>query len=145
MNNDFVLVNTKIAPDVFIKVLQVKRMLSEGGVKKTGDAIAAVGISRSAYYKYKDFVFEYNRSGLESMFTLFFELADISGVLSEILKVFVDDGFNVMTINQNIPINGYASVTITARYRGNDVSFEALTAKMRLIDGVNKVQLLAVQ
>ena len=145
MNNDFVLVNTKIAPEVFLKVLKVKKMLSEGSVKKTGEAIAAVGISRSAFYKYKDFVFEYHKSGMERMFTLFFELFDISGVLSEILKVLADGGFNVMTINQNIPINGYANLTITARYGGEDISFEELTGKIRQLAGVNKVQLLAVQ
>ena len=79
------------------------------------------------------------------MFTLFFELSDISGVLSEILKVLAVGGFNVMTINQNIPINGYANLTITARYGGKDISFEELTGKIRQLAGVNKVQLLAVQ
>ena len=56
-----------------------------------------------------------------------------------------EGGFNVMTINQNIPINGYANLTITARYGGKDISFEELTGKIRQLAGVNKVQLLAVQ
>ncbi len=145
MENKFVLVNSKAAPEIFLKVLSVKQMLADGRYKKTGDAIAAANLSRSAYYKYKDYVFEYNRSGNEQMFTLFFELADYSGVLSAILNTLATSGFNVLTINQNIPINGYANVTITARYRGNDVSFEELMGNIRQLAGVNKVQLLAVQ
>ena len=145
MNGEFMLVNAKIAPEVFLKVLKVKQILSEGKIKKTGEAISSVGLSRSAYYKYKDYVFEYNASGNERMFTLFFELADYSGVLSEILKTLADRGFNVLTINQNIPVNNYANVTITARYGRKDVSLEEMMGKIRQLAGVNKVQLLAVQ
>lgn len=145
MNGEFLLVNSKIAPEVFLKVLKVKQILAEGSIKKTGEAISMVGLSRSAFYKYKDFVFEYNASDSERMFTLFFELADYSGVLSQILKTLAAGGFNVLTINQNIPVNGYANVTITARWGGKNVSLEELTGKIRQLAGVNKVQLLAVQ
>lgn len=145
MSNEYLLISSKIAPEAFMKVLQVKKMLSEGKSTKINDAIAATGISRSTFYKYKDYVFEYNKKGVERVFTFFFDLADVSGVLSEILKIFAQGGFNVLTINQNIPVNGYANVTITARYGGEDVSFEELAAEIRQLNGVNKVQLLAVQ
>ena len=145
MSNDYILLSSKVAPEAFLKVLEAKRMLSSGRTKKIHEAISAVGLSRSTFYKYKDYVYEYNADKAESMFTLFFELADVSGVLSDILKTYADGGYNVLTINQNIPVNGCANVTITARCGGKNMNYEELTGEIRRLDGVNKVQLLAVQ
>ncbi len=144
MDNDYVLLNTKIASDVILKVLAVKRLLSSGSVKKTGDAIEKVGISRSAFYKYKDYVFDYSGDRFGHMFTLSFELRDVSGVLSEILKTLAAFGCNVLTINQNIPINSVANVTVTARIDEN-LNLETLTDEFKRLDGVIRVGLLAMQ
>lgn len=144
MADDFVLVSTKAAPEVFLKVVEAKRLLSSGLAKKTGEAIDAVNISRSAFYKYKDYVFGYGEKSLEHVITLFLELADTSGVLSEILAAIAMFGGNVLTINQNIPINNTANVIISARL-GSDASSELMTEKLRQLKGVIKVKLLSVQ
>lgn len=145
MSNDYILLNSKVAPEAFVKVLEAKKMLSSGRTKKIHEAISFAGISRSTFYKYKDYVYEYNADKAEGMFTLFFELADISGVLSDILKIYADGGYNVLTINQNIPVNGCANVTVTARSGKKNMDYEKLAGEIRRLDGVNKVQLLAVQ
>ena len=144
MDNDYVLLNTKIASDVILKVLAVKRLLSSGSVKRTGEAIERVGISRSAFYKYKDYVFDYSGDRFGHMFTLSSELKDISGILSDILKTLAEFGCNVLTINQNIPINSIANVTVSARAE-ESLSLETLTDNIKRLDGVNRVELLAMQ
>lgn len=144
MDNDYVLLNTKIASDVILKVLAVKRLLSSGSVKRTGEAIERVGISRSAFYKYKDYVFDYSSDRFGHMFTLSIELKDISGILSDILKTLAEFGCNVLTINQNIPINSIANVTVSARAE-ESLSLETLTDNIKRLDGVNRVELLAMQ
>lgn len=143
MDNGYVLVNTKVVPEVVLKVLEVKRLLSSGECKKTSEALDKVLLSRSAFYKYKDYVFDYSDTSFEHLFTLYFELRDVSGILSEILKTLAKAGANVLTINQNIPINQVAGVTVTARMENTD--FNTLTDKIKHIDGVNTVKLLAVQ
>ena len=144
MNDKYVLVNSKAAPEVFLKVLEVKALLSDGRAKTVSEAIGTVGISRAAYYKYKDYVFDYSESNLEHIFMVLFELTDISGVLSEILKTIAQYGCNILTINQNIPVNRTANVIITARF---DVSrgLDELIGALKSIFGVNKVSVLDVQ
>ena len=50
----FLLVDSSALPDVFLKVLQAKELLASGSVSNISTAARQAGISRSAFYKYKD-------------------------------------------------------------------------------------------
>ena len=52
----FYLVAADALPEVFLRVAEAKRMLQVGEAATVGDAARQVGISRSAFYKYKDAV-----------------------------------------------------------------------------------------
>ena len=52
----YYLVSAEALPEVFIKVAEAKRMLQVGEADTVGEAARLVGISRSAFYKYKDAV-----------------------------------------------------------------------------------------
>ena len=54
----FLLVDSSALPDVFLKVLQAKELLASGSVSNISTAARQAGISRSAFYKYKDYVFD---------------------------------------------------------------------------------------
>ena len=71
----YLLVDASVLPDVFTKVIEVKKILSKGMVKTVNDAVKEVGISRSAYYKYRDSVFPFYETSRGKVITLLFEVS----------------------------------------------------------------------
>ena len=56
---NFYLINASIVPDIYKKVIKAKSLLASGEAKSASQAAKMADISRSAYYKYKDAIFEY--------------------------------------------------------------------------------------
>ena len=106
-------------PEIFVKVAEAKRMMQTGEADTVGAATKQVGISRSAFYKYKDAVQPFNDMKAEHIITFYCMLKDNTGVLSSVLSVFATSGANILTINQSIPTNGCAAVTISAETSGH--------------------------
>ncbi|MBQ7793512.1 MAG: ACT domain-containing protein [Clostridia bacterium] len=144
MNSTFILVDRTVAPDVFVKVVDAKEKLSSGRYKTVSDALEAANISRSAFYKYKNYVFAHSRFDTEQIVTLFFTLDDVAGILSDILILLSAAGANILTINQNIPTNSVANVTISMRTDDMTVELDKMIEKLKSVDGVNKIELLSM-
>lgn len=100
------LIRASVLPPVYQKVVEAKRMLSSGAARSVADAVRNVGISRSAFYKYKDCVFAYDALTQGKMITIQSTLDDRPGVLSSLLAYLSDSGVNILTINQSIPVRG---------------------------------------
>ena len=130
-------------PEIFIKVAEAKRMMQTGEADTVGAATRMVGISRSAFYKYKDSVQPFNDMKAEHIITFYGLLKHSTGVLSRVLSVFASSGANILTINQSIPTNGCAAVTISAETSEMEETLEALLAAASTVDGVVKFEILA--
>ena len=130
-------------PEIFIKVAEAKRMMQTGEVDTVGEATKRAGISRSAFYKYKDSVQPFNDMKSEHIITFYAMLKDKSGVLSHVLSIIASSGANILTINQSIPTNGCAAVTISAETSDMAESLEQLLADVSALDGVVKLEILA--
>ena len=52
----YFVVTKKAVPEVLLKVVEAKRLLESGKLPTIQDAVDAVGISRSSFYKYKDHI-----------------------------------------------------------------------------------------
>ena len=130
-------------PEIFIKVAEAKRMMQTGEVDTVGAATRLAGISRSAFYKYKDSVQPFNDMKSEHIITFYGMLKDTAGVLSRVLSVFASSGANILTINQSIPTNGCAAVTISAETSEMAESLEQLLADVSAVDGVIKFEIMA--
>ena len=139
----FYLVSAEALPEIFIKVAEAKRMLQSGEVRTAGDAARTVGISRSAFYKYEDAVQPFNDMKAEHIITFYCMLKDNTGVLSSVLSVFATSGANILTINQSIPTNGCAAVTISAETSAMEKSLEQLITDISALDNVIKFEILA--
>ncbi|MFA6308977.1 MAG: ACT domain-containing protein [Clostridia bacterium] len=137
------LVDSSVLPEVFTKVIEVKKILSKGAVKTVNDAVKQAGISRSAYYKYKDYVFPFYETSRGKVLTLFFVVEDFSGILSSIINRIAQSKANILTINQNIPINGLADVTISIETAGMIQNVEDLLNDIGTIEGVTKQEILS--
>ena len=108
-----IIVDAELLPEVLLKVIEAKRMLSQGKAKNSSEAARLAGISRSAFYKYKDGVSVYGDDRRNKIVTYYLTLMDNPGVLSTVLSLLSKHGANVLTINQNIPLDGAAPVTIS--------------------------------
>lgn len=111
----YLLIEAKVLPEVFTKVMQAKMLLSRGKAKNASQAAQMAGISRSAFYKYKDSIFLYDERVNENIVSFYLTLEDRPGVLSNLLAEFYKLGANVITVNQNIPVDGVAIASVSVR------------------------------
>ena len=139
----YFIVEASAMPEIFRKVAEAKRLLETGEETTVNGAARAVGISRSAFYKYKDAVQPFNDMKAEHIITFYCMLKDNTGVLSGVLSVFATSGANILTINQSIPTNGCAAVTISAETSELKESLEQLMADVSALNGVVRVEVLA--
>jgi len=138
-----VIADLSVLPPVYHKVLKVKELLESGAAETVNEAADMADVSRSAYYKYKDYVFPFNQ--MQGILTLLIAVIDIKGVLSDMLAFMSDAGCNILTINQNVPINGVANITVTVQTEQLKVSTDRLITGLQTIRGVRKVNILAKQ
>ena len=131
-----IIVEADLLPEVLLKVIEAKKLLSQGKAKNSSEAARMAGISRSAYYKYKDGIAVYDEEQERRLVTYYLTLMDVPGVLSNVLAELSKYGANVLTINQNIPVDGAAPVTISFATRGLRTDEHSLREALRAIDGV---------
>ena len=141
--NRYYIVEASALPEVFLKVAEVKLLLSTGGASTVNDATRRVGISRSAFYKYRDSITPFQNMMTGRIITFQFLLQDQQGVLSLILKLFAENGANIQTINSVSPSNGCAFLTITAETIDLALHLEDLLHRLEEIPGVIKAEILA--
>lgn len=106
-------------------------------------ATRAVGISRSAFYKYRDTIAPFQNLMAGRIITFQMMLKDKAGVLSAILSIFANNGANILTINQSIPTGGRAMVTISAETGNLTCSLEELVHTISQTQGVVKAEMVA--
>ena len=139
----YYIVEASALPEVFLKVAETKQLLSSGECQTVGEATRRMGISRSAFYKYKDAIAPLQNLMAGRILTFQMILRDKAGVLSSILSIFADSGANILTINQSIPQNGCAMVTITAETTDLDCPVETLLHQLEQTAGVVRAEILA--
>lgn len=139
MTDEYYIVSSKALPEVFGKVVRAKRLLGTGAARSAAEAARQVGISRSAFYKYKDMVMPYDDGAESRVLSIQSMLEDKPGVLSSMITAFFDAGANILTVNQNIPANGAAYVTVSVSTENMNRSVSALFEDLRSLDGVISV------
>ena len=138
-----VIVSADVLPDIILKVLKAKQMRARGEVSTSAEACRAVGISRSAYYKYKDSVFNYEEQFTNRIVSVYCVLRDEKGVLSSIISKLYELNTNILTINQNIPIDSVATVTISLRFDQDVLSTGILKSELMNLTGVVDVKIIS--
>ncbi len=139
----YYLVKASALPEVFLKVAEAKRLLSTGEASTVNDATRLMGISRSAFYKYRDSVLPFQNMMNGRIITFQFLLHDRKGLLSSLLMVFAEHKANIQTINSIIPTNGSALLTISAETKDLEIPIEELLHEVSALDGVIKAEVLA--
>ena len=130
MERRFYLVDAQVLPEVFLKVVRAKELLASGEARSISAATRAVDLSRSAFYKYKDCIFD-SENGRE-VITVMATLRDETGALQSLLAGISAAGASIVTINQSTPENGAALVAVTIRTDTMQMTPEELTESFRV-------------
>lgn len=138
----FCIVQENILPEAIQKTIRAKELLARSEVETVNQAVEKVELSRSAFYKYKDGVFPFYEASREKIITLALLLEHRSGVLSIVLNTVAGAQGNIITINQNIPLQGIANATLSLSTAEMIVSLSELLDRIRAIPGVKKVELV---
>ncbi len=139
------LVDSEVLPDVYSKVVMAKQLLVSGKARGVSDAVKKANISRSSYYKYKDFVFNSNVEIVEKRATIEISVENIQGILSEILDIFAKQKANILTINQTIPLNNIATLTITIDVTQMPITVDKLINKVKNKTDILEIKLLGIE
>ena len=139
----YYLVEADMLPEIFLRVMEAKELLQTGAAATVAEAVAKTGISRSAFYKYKDAISPFRDLKYGNILTFLVLLRDEPGALSRVLEVFASGGVNILTINQSIPVNGAANVTVSAETGNMTVEMEELLARLRDLPATVKAEILA--
>ena len=139
-NLKFMLVETKVLPEVFLRVMDAKMLLAQGKAKNASQAAQMAGVSRSAFYKYKDSLYLYDERMSENITTLHLTLEDRPGVLSLVLGELYRAGANIITVTQNIPVDGVALVSISIRTNSQSKSRMEILDLMGTLEGIVEVK-----
>ena len=142
-NPKYYIVEASALPEVFLKVAEAKRLLSTGEAATVNEATKLTGISRSAFYKYRDAVLPFQNMMVGRIITFQLLLQDETGILSNLLNLFAEVKANITTINSIVPTNGCAVVTISAETLNLTVHLEELLRLIRKTSGVIKAEVLA--
>ncbi|MDD3693043.1 MAG: ACT domain-containing protein [Oscillospiraceae bacterium] len=138
-NSRMLLVDSAVLPKVFSRVVEAKQLLASGKATSAAQAARIAGISRSAFYKYRSAVYVYDAQKAGRILTLHIELSDRPGILSRVLSEFADTGTNILTVNQNIPAQGKALVSISARIDDPEFEVSQFVKRLSTCDGVERV------
>ncbi|MBE3554167.1 MAG: ACT domain-containing protein [Thermicanus sp.] len=130
----FYLVRSDLLPEAIVKTIEAKQLLASGKTETVMEAVQRTGLSRSAFYKYKDGVFPFQAVVKEKIIVVSMNLVHKTGILSQVLRYIAETGCNVLTINQAIPLQGVANVTLTL----DTSTLESRVSE--LIDGLNQME-----
>ncbi|WP_317854002.1 ACT domain-containing protein [Chakrabartyella piscis] len=141
-DKNFYIVDKSVLPEIFLKVMDVKNLLESRKEKTVQDAVNTVGISRSAFYKYRDAVHPLYENTRGRTVTITANMDNTPGLLSAALNSIALEGANVLTINQTIPINGIANVTITIETNEMQGEFSHLMSRLDAMQGMQSLHII---
>ncbi len=141
--NKYFVVTKKAVPEVLLKVVEAKRLLESEKVMTVQEATAAVGISRSSFYKYKDDIFPFYDNSKGKTVTFVTIMDDVQGLLSDLLHIVANYRANILTIHQSIPVNGVATLTLSAEVRTDTEDVSRMVEEIEGMEGIHSVKILA--
>lgn len=140
-NKEFYIVDKRILPKSIQNVIKVNDLISKTKISKYS-AIKKVGISRSTYYKYKDFIKPFYEGGDDRIYSLHLSIKDRVGILSEVLDAISKEKINMLTIVQNMPVDGVAKTTILLKMTATMAKkVDKIISKIGKVEGIADIRI----
>ena len=140
---NYYVIKKKAVPEVWLKVLEVQKLLDSKRAVSVLEATEKVGISRSSYYKYKDDIFPFRENVKGKTITFVLSMDDEPGLLSLVLKKVAEFKANILTIHQTIPVNGIASLTLSVDILPTTGDSSEMIEQIERLKGVRYLKILS--
>lgn len=138
----YYLVRRSHLPEVMQRTIAVMELLNQHPHLSVLEAVRRIGISRSAYYKYREAIKPIYSAIDNQIVTLAFTLLHERGVLSDVLNRLAASGANILTINQSLPLQGKATVIISTETRNMKMELDEALDHLRTLFGVEQVNIV---
>lgn len=140
--NEFYIVAADVLPEALKKTAQIKALLSQNSNLTINEAADKVGLSRSAFYKYRESTFSYNKMNKERIVTLIVTAADEISVLAECLQIITEMDGQILTVNRGLPIQDTSKATLVIDTKNMKQEIETLVEKLYEIAQVREIEIL---
>ena len=140
--NEFYIVAADVLPEALKKTAQIKALLSQNSNLTINEAADKVGLSRSAFYKYRESIFSYNKMNKERIVTLIVTAADEISVLAECLQIITEMDGQILTVNRGLPIQDTSKSTLVIDTKNMKQEIETLVEKLYEIALVREIEIL---
>ena len=141
--SEYYIIDRSALPEVYGQVVEAKKLLSSGKARTVQEAVDAVGISRSSFYKYKDVIEPFTDMVRHKTVTFSARLEDRPGVLPQFLQVLEKSKVNILTIHQTIPIGGVADVTLSIEVLDESWTIDDIVEGLTQVKGTGSIRILA--
>lgn len=145
MKDTYYIVHASVLPDYFEKVIEATQLLEQKKVKSISEAVVTVGISRSTYYKYKDYIHPYTNPTHEQKAIISLLLNHQKGILSKVLNILANNEVNILTISQSLPIHDIANVLLSLDISHTSKEFPDIINEIKKEAGVTSLTLVALE
>lgn len=139
MKKQFYLVDLQILPTAIKKTIRAKEMLKNGEADTINAAVVKTGISRSAYYKYKDHVAPALDDAAGDVVTLFLIMQNDPAITSKLFRRLGREKIEIITMNKGIPVKKLTTMTLSIRVSEMQISLQELIGSLQQIKGIKKV------
>ena len=140
-NKEFYIVDKRILPKSIQNVIKVNDLILKTKMSKYS-AITQVGISRSTYYKYKDFIKPFYEGGEDKVYSLHLSLKDRVGILSDVLDVIAKEKISILTVVQNMAVDGIAKSTILIKLTQSMLKkVDKIISKIGKVEGIADIRI----
>ena len=135
MSDTFYIINKKVLPNYFEKVIEIKKMVNAGS--KVIDACKMLDLSRATYYKYKDYVNEYSERPISLVnISLKMNKNNIDSFINLLNKdIFSIISINRINLNENVTRLSIILYTYNLSEISNIInSFDLLDYEINIIE-----------
>jgi chorismate mutase len=138
-NQQFYLVDIQILSEAIKKTIRTKELLKRGEAETINDAVKKTGISRSAYYKYKDHVAPAIDMSDEDIITLVIVMGDDISLFTKILRKISKGRNKVLSVNRSLTAKKTSVMTVSFETAEMKSAISKLVTSIGNIKGVKKV------
>lgn len=138
----YYIVRGDVLPEVFLKVMEVKQLLDQGRAPSVNEAVKQVGISRSAYYKYRKAIRALKTVDQGALTSVLIVMEHLGRVAPLCFDTFFAAGAEIVSFLQSPFVDGLVHVLVTYRTDANTWPDDVLTYRLTQTRGVIMVQSL---
>lgn len=144
-NNEkqFYLVDFQVLPEAIKKTIRIKESFKNGRVKTINEALSAMNISRSAYYKYKDHVEPVTGAVKERSITYFIimqsDFSLLNKVLNKVMRKIKKENNDVLSINSGVAFGENVPTIISFKTKMTLADINLLAESIRRIKGIIRI------